>query len=235
MLYKHATTVGLALALLGLASTGVFAQDSDSPAGSTGVVATITALDARTGMATLQTEAGEVVELPKYSRWTMGDKVLCDRIEGAGVYPQGRLSRLQNCRLWQVHAAGDAATRTPATRPESRGASATEAASAADNVRFLATPNRPEPGTAPAGRRALAVTVEMTCTQQQETLRRSPVGAHAVDTTCIMAKGPDGQEVPIRVSDSRVGHTLHCTEQAGKITCPNVRIPAFEAPTGVTR
>ena len=83
---------------------------------------------------------------------------------------------------------------------------------------------------------ALAVAVEMTCTQQQEgTPRRSVVGGHVVDTTCISAKGPDGQEVAVRVQDSRVGHKLHCVEKEGKITCPNVRIPAFDTPTGVTR
>ncbi len=121
-------------------------------------------------------------------------------------------------------------------RTGSHGESATAAAGAADDVRFLATPSRPEPGAAPAGRRALAVAVEMTCTQQEEGLpRRSPQGGHMVDTTCIAAKGPDGQEVAVRVQDNRVGDTLHCTEQEGKITCPNVRIPAFETPTGVTR
>ena len=97
MLHKHVTTVGLALALLGLASTVAFAQSSNVPV-STGVVATITAIDANTDVATLQTEAGEVFELPQRSQWHVGHKVLCDRIEG------GRHSRLQDCRLWEeVH------------------------------------------------------------------------------------------------------------------------------------
>ena len=64
MLHKYATTVGLALALLGLASTGVFAQ-SPTPPLSTGVVATITALDATTGMATLQTEVGKCLSFQR--------------------------------------------------------------------------------------------------------------------------------------------------------------------------
>ena len=80
------------------------AQDSDSPPSSTGVVATITALDAKTGLATLQTEAGEVFELPKWRLWKVGDKVLCDRIDV--LRP-----RFERCQPWQVHAAGGAAAR----------------------------------------------------------------------------------------------------------------------------
>jgi hypothetical protein len=125
--------------------------------------------------------------------------------------------------------------RTPATRTELRGASATEAAGAADEVRFLATPSRPEPGAAPAGRRALAGTVEMTCTQQQETPLTIFRGGVTTRTTCISAKGPDGQEVPVRVRDSRVGHTLQCAEKEGKITCPDDPMPAFQPVTGVTQ
>jgi hypothetical protein len=85
--------VGLALLLLGWQAPPALGQSQDTPY-STGVVATITAVDANTDMATLRTEAGEVFELPKYSRWTMGDKVLCDRIGG------GWRSRLQHCWLW---------------------------------------------------------------------------------------------------------------------------------------
>ena len=104
MLHKYATTVGLALALLGLASTGVFAQSPNPPL-STGVVAAVTAIDARTGMATLQTAAGEVFELPKGSLWHVGHKVECDRIDA--VRP-----RLQDCKPWEsAHEAGDAAAR----------------------------------------------------------------------------------------------------------------------------
>jgi hypothetical protein len=95
MLHKHVTTVGLALALLGLASTLAFAQADGGPAGSTGVIATITAIDARTSVATLQTEAGEVFELPQRPLWTMGTQVLCDRIEDSPP-------RLRHCQLWGV-------------------------------------------------------------------------------------------------------------------------------------
>ena len=100
MLHKHVTTVGLALALLGLASTVAFAQGTDNPA-SRGVVATITAIDANTDAATLQTEAGEVFELPQRSQWHVGHQVLCDRIADA------RLPRLRHCQLWEeAHAGG---------------------------------------------------------------------------------------------------------------------------------
>ena len=95
MLYTHVKTLGLALAILGLASTVVFAQGEGGPAVSTGAVATITTVDAKTGMATLKTEAGEVFELPKGWRLQVNAKVLCDRI-GEGPRP-----RLQNCQPWK--------------------------------------------------------------------------------------------------------------------------------------
>ena len=101
MLRIHAMTVGLAVALLGLASTGVFAQQGGDYPVSRGVVATIIAIDATTDVATLQTEAGEVFELPQRSQWHVGHQVLCDRIERA-PWPQ-----LQRCRLWEeAHAGG---------------------------------------------------------------------------------------------------------------------------------
>ena len=104
MLHKHVMTVGLVLALLCLASTVVFAQ-SDDPGGSMSprVVATITALDARTSMATLQTEAGETFELPKASLWHVGHKVICEQFDA-------ERPRWQDCRLWEsAHRAGEAA------------------------------------------------------------------------------------------------------------------------------
>ena len=105
MLYKHVMTVGLALALLGLASTLVFAQNSNSDPVSTGVVATITTLDAKTGMATLTTEAGAVFELPKEWHWHVGHKVLCDRIDAPRP-------RFQHCQPWEsAHEAGNVAAR----------------------------------------------------------------------------------------------------------------------------
>ena len=105
MLHKHVITVGLAVALFGLVSTVAFAQSDSNVAVSRGVVATITALDATTGMATLKTDEGEVFELPTEWQWHVGHTVECDRIDA-------RRPRLQDCKLWEsAHAAGDTATR----------------------------------------------------------------------------------------------------------------------------
>jgi hypothetical protein len=60
-----------------------------------GVVATVTAVDARTGTATLTTTAGEVYTLAKDSLWNIGSRVQCERVEDA--YPV----RLQRCQPWQ--------------------------------------------------------------------------------------------------------------------------------------
>lgn len=109
MLRTHTITVGLAVALLGLASTVAFAQE-DSPY-TRGVIATITTFDAQTGMATLRTEEGEVFELPKASDWHRGHKVLCDRLA------YGLHARLQRCQLWEsAHEAGAAAAGSTAPR-----------------------------------------------------------------------------------------------------------------------
>lgn len=100
MWHTYVTTAGLAVALLGLASSGVLAQSSDASPASLGVIATITTLDANTGMATLRTEGGEVFELPKASSWHVGHTVLCDRIAAA---PR---PRLLDCRLWEDRHSG---------------------------------------------------------------------------------------------------------------------------------
>ena len=60
----------------------------------TGVVATVTAVDTKTDMATLTTEAGEVFDLPKEELWKVGSTVECDRID------EGPVPRLQNCQPW---------------------------------------------------------------------------------------------------------------------------------------
>jgi len=124
MLHKHITMVGLALALLGLASTVAFAQDNGG-AVSTGAVATITAIDANTNVAILQTNAGEVFELAQRPSWHVGHQVLCDRIGGE------RWPRLQNCRLWEE---GHAEGQSPA--PRAGRFTATESLSATPMGRF---------------------------------------------------------------------------------------------------
>ena len=101
MSHKHATTLGLALAILGIVSTLGFvpvtlAQGAgDSPV-SRGVVATVATINANTAMATLRTEdGGEVFEHPQESSWHVGHKVICDR---TGRAPR---ARFLNCRIWE--------------------------------------------------------------------------------------------------------------------------------------
>jgi hypothetical protein len=93
--------VGLALLLLGWQTQPTLGQQ-DTPL-SRGAVATITAIDTKTDMATLQTEAGEVFALPKEWQWHVGHKVLCDWIDAGPLFP-----RLRNCRPWETQHAGDA-------------------------------------------------------------------------------------------------------------------------------
>jgi hypothetical protein len=77
--------------------------------------------------------------------------------------------------------------------------------------------------------------VTMTCSQQEETPLMLFRGGHTTRTTCTRAKGPAGQEVAVRVRDSRVGHKLQCAEKEGKITCPDDPMPAFQPATTVTQ
>ena len=69
------------------------AQQSDAVPVATGVVATITSLDSRTGLATLTTTAGEGFQVPKEGSWKGGDKVACDRLDDARP-------PLQDCQPW---------------------------------------------------------------------------------------------------------------------------------------
>jgi|RhiMetdeSRZDD1v2_1073273.scaffolds.fasta_scaffold466420_3 hypothetical protein len=78
------------------------AQKSDQRPDANGMVATITAIDRRTGMATLTTETGEVFALPKETLWHVGSKVKCERVD----FRLQRLdaaphSHLGNCKPWQ--------------------------------------------------------------------------------------------------------------------------------------
>lgn len=109
MLSKHVTTLGLAVALLCLASTVVFAGENIP--GSEGVIATVIAIDANTTVATLQTEAGEVFELPQRPQWHVGHKVLCDRM-------RTWRPRLQHCQPWEEgHSPAPRAGRFADTEP----------------------------------------------------------------------------------------------------------------------
>ena len=82
--------VGSSLVLGGVTLRQAHAGKSDPV--STEVVATITAIHASNGTATLQTQSGEMYELPKETSWKVGSKVECQRIE------EGPLAMLQQCR-----------------------------------------------------------------------------------------------------------------------------------------
>ena len=87
-----ATTLSTGTLLLGLV---VLPPTSPVLARATGVVATVTAIAPGTGLATLQTEAGEVFTLPKAVSWRIGTRVACERVEDASQ------SRLEHCQPWQ--------------------------------------------------------------------------------------------------------------------------------------
>ena len=93
---RHVVQIAL---LTGILVVGIvpmtLAQKGNQIPVSTGVVATVTAVDSQTGMATLTTETGEVFALPKETLWKVGSKVECDRID------KGSSSRLQDCKPWR--------------------------------------------------------------------------------------------------------------------------------------
>ena len=67
---------------------------AEQPPVSTGMVARVTAVDTKTGMATLQTADGEVFHKSKYIVGQVGNKVECNRDDGP--VPQSR-----NCQPWK--------------------------------------------------------------------------------------------------------------------------------------
>ena len=60
-----------------------------------GVFATVTAIDPRSGVATIATDGGEVFTIAKDSLWKVGTRVECERV--ADRTP----SYVQHCLLWQ--------------------------------------------------------------------------------------------------------------------------------------
>jgi hypothetical protein len=60
-----------------------------------GEFATVTAVDARRGTATLQTQAGETFTMSKDRSWAVGTRVLCDRVSDATPH------YLERCMVWQ--------------------------------------------------------------------------------------------------------------------------------------
>ena len=74
---------------------------------------------------------------------------------------------------------------------------------------------------------AFAGAVTMTCSQVGEVWIGQPRAGSPIRTSCTMAQGPNGQEVPVTVLDTRMGEKLHCEDSGGKITCPDSSFGAF--------
>ena len=65
----------------------------------------------------------------------------------------------------------------------------------------------------------LASATTMICSQDEEQVLSGPTGGHAVQKNCLMVKGADGTEVPIKVADAKVGDRLTCSMNNGKLEC----------------
>jgi hypothetical protein len=64
----------------------------------------------------------------------------------------------------------------------------------------------------------LAGAAVMICTKEQETVLSSPA-PRPTRQDCVMARGADGQEVPVMVLNAKVGDRLDCSVIDGKIAC----------------
>ena len=94
MLRRYVSTAFLSGSLL-FGSLVLAPSPSTLLAKAVGEFATITAVDARTGMATLQTQGGETFTVPKDRSWKVGTRVLCDRVS------DGTPHYLERCLPWQ--------------------------------------------------------------------------------------------------------------------------------------
>ena len=65
----------------------------------------------------------------------------------------------------------------------------------------------------------LASATTMICSQDEDQVLSSPSGGHAVQKNCLMVKGTDGTEVPVKVADAKVGDRLTCSMSNGKLQC----------------
>jgi hypothetical protein len=80
--------------LVGLVPLAMAGPGGNPPV-STGVVARVTAVDPKTGTATLKTGDGEVFYKSKYTVGKVGSEVECDRID------EGSQPQFQNCQPWK--------------------------------------------------------------------------------------------------------------------------------------
>ena len=94
MLRRYVSTAFLSGSLL-LGSLFLTSSSSTLLAKAVGEFATITAVDARRGTATLQTQGGETFTMPKDRSWAVGTRVLCDRVS------DGTPHYLERCLVWQ--------------------------------------------------------------------------------------------------------------------------------------
>ena len=94
MLRRYVSTAFLAGSLL-FGSLFLAPSPSTLLAKAVGEFVTITAIDGRTGMATVQTAGGEMFTIPKDSLWKVGLRMLCERVS------DGTPHYLERCLPWQ--------------------------------------------------------------------------------------------------------------------------------------
>ena len=94
MLRRYVSTAFLTSSLL-FGSLVLAPSPSTLLAKAVGEFVTVTAIDGRTGIATLKTDGGEVFTVPKESLWTVGLRMLCDRVS------DGTPHYLERCLPWR--------------------------------------------------------------------------------------------------------------------------------------
>jgi hypothetical protein len=92
MLRRYVSTALLTASLFALLL--LVASPSTLLAKAVGVFATVTAIDTRTGMATIQVDGGDTFTLAKETLWKVGMRLQCDRVsDGVPHY-------LERCLVW---------------------------------------------------------------------------------------------------------------------------------------
>jgi hypothetical protein len=94
MLRRYVSTALLTSSLL-FGSLLLAPSPSTLQAKAVGVFATVTTIDARTGIATLEVAGGETFAVPKDSLWKVGTRMLCERVS------DGVPHSLERCMPWQ--------------------------------------------------------------------------------------------------------------------------------------
>jgi hypothetical protein len=94
MLRRYVSTALLSGSLL-FGSLVLAPSPSTLLAKAVGAYATVVAIDSRKGIATLQTDGGEMFSVMNESPWKVGMKLLCDRVS------DGTPHYLERCLPWQ--------------------------------------------------------------------------------------------------------------------------------------